>query len=206
MRRRQTQKAFCRTTAPALISVSYTRYLFVESKRVTCLGDTRGPRETVYELCHPGVPQEAYQPSASIAPCSPSNTSTAYKPHELDYIRHQGGFSSLPPDVCDELVRCYFCHVHFFLPVVEGSTFLNEYAENRCQNVNSLLLWSMFLAATNVGLFYICCHQSKYTHAEIVRRRGCFAPSGLSIAEGHEKSHVYESKGACFVEIVDYHF
>lgn len=115
------------------------------------LGDTRGPRQSVYELCHPGVPQEAYQSPSSIAPRSISGAPTKLQPHEVEYIQKEGGFSHLPPDVCDELIRCYFHHVHFFLPVIEAPEFLYEYMQNGSQKINPLLFWSMLLAATNVS-------------------------------------------------------
>ncbi|KAJ6022138.1 hypothetical protein N7540_007642 [Penicillium herquei] len=113
------------------------------------IGDTRGPRQSVYELCHPGVPQEAYQSPSSIAPQSISGTQSTLQPHEVEYIQKEGGFSPLPTDVCDELIRCYFHHVHFFLPVIEASAFIQEYMNNGSQKINQLLFWSMLLAATN---------------------------------------------------------
>ncbi|KAM0444353.1 hypothetical protein ACHAO4_010252 [Trichoderma viride] len=81
----------------------------------------------------------------------PSITSAAisHKPHELEYMRLQGVFSKLPDDVCDELVRCYFQHVHFFLPIIDAPAFLNEYCSNGSRNVSLLLYWSMLLAAAN---------------------------------------------------------
>lgn len=66
-------------------------------------------------------------------------------------MRQQGVFTKLPDDVCDDLVRCYFQHVHFFLPVVDASSFLNEYYKHGPQNISLLLLWSMFLASANVS-------------------------------------------------------
>ncbi|KAJ5108668.1 hypothetical protein N7456_005343 [Penicillium angulare] len=124
------------------------------------IGDTRGPRQSVYELCHPGVPQEAYQSPSTITPHSSSGTATILQPHEIEYIRNEGGFSPLPSDVYDELVRCYFHHVHFFLPVVEAPSFLNEYMQNGSQKVNPLLFWSMLLGATN------------YVDASVLQRAG----------------------------------
>ncbi|KAJ5708971.1 hypothetical protein N7493_010305 [Penicillium malachiteum] len=96
-----------------------------------------------------GVPQEAYQSPSSIAPHSISGTQTTLQPHEVEYIQKEGGFSPLPSDVCDELIHCYFHHVHFFLPVIEASAFIQEYMNNGSQKINQLLFWSMLLAATN---------------------------------------------------------
>ncbi|UKZ55988.1 hypothetical protein TrVGV298_009812 [Trichoderma virens] len=74
---------------------------------------------------------------------------SSHKPHELEYMRIQGVFSKLPDDVCDELVRCYFQHVHFFLPIIDAPAFLNEYCSNGSRNISLLLYWSMLLAAAN---------------------------------------------------------
>lgn len=73
-----------------------------------------------------------------------------HKPHEIDYMRHQNVYVNLPEDICDELLRCYFQHVHFFLPVVDASAFLNEYCTRGPGSISKLLLWSMLLAAANV--------------------------------------------------------
>lgn len=68
-------------------------------------------------------------------------------------MRGQGVFENLPADVRDELVRCYFQHVHFFLPVIDVPGFLKEYTKDGSQHVNRMLLWSMMLAAANVRKF-----------------------------------------------------
>jgi hypothetical protein len=49
------------------------------------------------------------------------------------------------------LIRCYFHHVHFFLPVVDAAPFLDEYIHNGRQTISLVLFWSMLLAAANVG-------------------------------------------------------
>jgi hypothetical protein len=114
---------------------------------LTSVGDRRGPRCSVYELCHPAPAQEAvpYLPSAELR--------YPWKASELECLKEVGAFASLPRDVSDELVRSYFQHVHSFLPVVDAARFLNEYVKNGAQHVNPLLFWSMALAATNVSCF-----------------------------------------------------
>lgn len=81
----------------------------------------------------------------------PRQADISWKPHELEYLRHQGAFAALPDEVCDSLVRCYFHHVHFFLPIVDAASFLTEYENNGRQNISLLLFWSMLLAAANVS-------------------------------------------------------
>ncbi len=73
------------------------------------------------------------------------------KPHEIEFMRHQGVFHVPSREICDDLVRCYFEHVHFFLPIIDAADFLNEYETNGCQAISPLLYWSMFLAAANVS-------------------------------------------------------
>ncbi|KAE9376219.1 hypothetical protein N431DRAFT_404413 [Stipitochalara longipes BDJ] len=106
-------------------------------------GDRRGPRFFVYDICHPESPQDA-RPHLVPRPAD-----TSWKPHEVEYLRHQGAFDTLPNSVCDDLIRCYFHHVHFFLPIVDVASFLNEYENNGRQNISLLLYWSMLLAAAN---------------------------------------------------------
>ena len=81
----------------------------------------------------------------------PRASNISHKPHEVEYMRIQGAFTELPTEVCNELIRCYFQHVHFFLPIVDAPGFLNEYINNGSQNISRLLLWSMLLAAANVN-------------------------------------------------------
>jgi hypothetical protein len=104
----------------------------------------------VYDLCHPEAPQGA------MPYLLPRKSDISWKPHEVEYLRHQGAFSTLPDHVCDDLIRCYFHHVHFFLPIVDAASFLTEYENNGRQNISLLLFWSMLLAAANVSgvLFY----------------------------------------------------
>jgi hypothetical protein len=70
-------------------------------------------------------------------------------------MRDKGVFEVLPVDVSDNLIRTYFQHVHFFLPIVDAATFLNEYSQNGVQNISPLLFWSMMLAVANVRLLLI---------------------------------------------------
>lgn len=122
-----------------LIIMTWERYLIIS------IGDRRGPRHSVYDLCHPETPEDArYLPPDTVI-------SSSHKPHELEYMRLQGVFSRLPDDVCDELIRCYFHHVHFFLPIIDAPAFLNEYCSNGSRNISLLLYWSILLAAANVS-------------------------------------------------------
>ncbi|KAF4979171.1 hypothetical protein FZEAL_4544 [Fusarium zealandicum] len=69
-------------------------------------------------------------------------------PEDLEYLRYKGVFSVPSRDVCDTLIRTYFLHVHPVLPILDASTFLAQFTQHGCSNVNLLLLWSMiFMAA-----------------------------------------------------------
>ncbi|KAH8705838.1 fungal-specific transcription factor domain-containing protein [Talaromyces proteolyticus] len=136
-----------RATDEIADQVPDTEGILPDDSACSYIGDTRGPRQSVYELCHPSVPQEE---SLEIVTRNTINASTnTLKPHEVDYIRHEGGYKVLLPEVCDELIRCYFHHVHSSMPVIDAPGFLNEYVENGSGNINPLLWWSMLLAATN---------------------------------------------------------
>jgi hypothetical protein len=108
-------------------------------------GDGRGPRSFVYDICHPDSPQDAR------LQLLPRPADTSWKPHEVAYLRHEGAFDKIPDDVCEDLIICYFHHVHFFLPIVDAASFLTEYENNGRENMSLLLFWSMLLAAANVG-------------------------------------------------------
>ncbi|KAM3550532.1 hypothetical protein ARSEF4850_008298 [Beauveria asiatica] len=95
-------------------------------------------------------PRSSCPPAASqLASAATPTTLLTRKPHETEYMRHEGVFSQLPDDVCDELIGCYFQHVHFLLPILDVPAVLNEYWSQGSQGINPLLLWSMFLAAAN---------------------------------------------------------
>jgi hypothetical protein len=98
----------------------------------------------VYDICHPESPQDA-RPYLLPRPAD-----TSWKPHEVEYLRHQGVFDILPSDICNDLIRCYFHHVNF-LPIVDAAAFLTEYETNGRHNISLLLFWSMLLAAANVS-------------------------------------------------------
>jgi hypothetical protein len=83
----------------------------------------------------------------------------------VELIRAEGGFEALPKEITDEIVHCYFRHVHFLLPVVDACNFLNEYQNNGLEKVNPLLMWSMFLAAANVSPYVLFIIYSEFRAA-----------------------------------------
>ncbi|KAK5036637.1 hypothetical protein LTS07_002364 [Exophiala sideris] len=145
-----------------------------DDSSISYLGDRRGPRFSVYELCHPAPAQEAvpYLPS----PASKSS----WKASELECLREAGAFASLPRDVSDKLVRSYFQHVHSFLPVVDAASFLNEYVKTGTQNINPLLFWSMALAATN------------FVGAEVLAKAGYTSRKAMKVAFYARAKRLYD--------------
>lgn len=111
----------------------------------TYIGDGRGPRFSVYHLCHPQTPD-----TPSPAPAK-KKTASAHQPHELEYLRISGAFTPLPDDVYADLIRTYFHHVHFSLPIINAASFLTEFHSHGTRNISPLLLWSMLLAAANAS-------------------------------------------------------
>jgi hypothetical protein len=72
-------------------------------------------------------------------------------PADMEYLRAKGVYSLPPPDVCDELLRAYFHHIHPILPIIEADRVLNAYVGGGLQKLNLLLMWSMFSVSANVS-------------------------------------------------------
>ncbi|KIH89951.1 hypothetical protein SPBR_00258 [Sporothrix brasiliensis 5110] len=115
------------------------------------IGDNRGPRQSVYELCHPQTPQDARLPDVAEGRDNgeSNRASSLWAAHELAYLRHEGAFQTLPPDLSDGLVRVYFEHVHFFMPILDAADVLRAHTRHGAAGLHPLLCWSMCLAAAN---------------------------------------------------------
>ncbi|KAF2111094.1 fungal-specific transcription factor domain-containing protein [Lophiotrema nucula] len=72
----------------------------------------------------------------------PITAERALTPEDLEYLKIKGCFT-LPVEI-KELVEAYFHFVHPTFPVIDGSSFLQDYADGGHQAINLLLLWSMF--------------------------------------------------------------
>lgn len=70
-------------------------------------------------------------------------------PEDLVYLQAKGCLLIPPSELCDELLRCYFLHVHMSLPLLNGSDLLHRYVEGGPMNVNLMLLWAIFLAGSH---------------------------------------------------------
>ncbi|KAE9362543.1 hypothetical protein N431DRAFT_391777 [Stipitochalara longipes BDJ] len=106
------------------------------------IGDQQGPANLIFSLCN----------GASLTGTHflvPRLATRRQKPEDLAYLQLKGCFSLPAQSVCNELVHCYFSHVHPFLPILNAHQFLEEFANLGCQNLSVLLIWSMFFAAAN---------------------------------------------------------
>jgi hypothetical protein len=81
----------------------------------------------------------------------PEPVINSQQPEDLAFLWAKGSFSILADEVCDTLLQCYFRYIHPFLPIINARSFLNQYANGGPRRISSLLLWSMFSAASNVS-------------------------------------------------------
>lgn len=69
---------------------------------------------------------------------------------DRQYLGSKGVFTLPGMEVCENLIRAYFRHVHPIMPIVEADQLLNALQFGRLQDYNILLLWSVFFVAVNV--------------------------------------------------------
>jgi Fungal specific transcription factor domain len=74
----------------------------------------------------------------------PRLASKVLQPEVLEYLKVKGCFSLPTSDVCNALVEAYFNFVHPLFPIINAREFLERYEQNGIQQINPLLLWSMF--------------------------------------------------------------
>lgn len=184
----------CLTTLHFLILVGLLNENRTELARTDWYvsGDKRGPRLAVYDICHPSEAQDARQ----YVPQDSNNRPR--KSYEIEYMHDKGVFETLPNDVGDEIIRCYFEHVHFFIPVVDAATFLNDYTSNRTK-LSPLLLWSMVLAAANVSLslwFSARLTCLEFVNPDLLRRAGYSSRRAMKTVM-YERAKVSQSDAIC---------
>jgi Fungal specific transcription factor domain len=63
---------------------------------------------------------------------------------DLEYLKAKGCFSLPSTEICTALVDAYFKFVHFLFPIIDAQEFLGRYESHGVQQINLLLLWSMF--------------------------------------------------------------
>ncbi|KIN02931.1 hypothetical protein OIDMADRAFT_144085 [Oidiodendron maius Zn] len=80
----------------------------------------------------------------------PQEAKDTLEPEDVAYLHAKGVFLIPPIQVCEKLIRCFFVHVHLTLPVVDAKDFLTRYVDGGPMSVNLMLLWSVFLAASDL--------------------------------------------------------
>jgi len=70
---------------------------------------------------------------------------------DLTYLKSKGCFALPSQEVCDQLIKTYFHHVHPLLPILDAKAVLEPYTTVGIQNVDLLLLWSMFSISASVS-------------------------------------------------------
>ncbi|OQE71575.1 hypothetical protein PENNAL_c0104G01697 [Penicillium nalgiovense] len=78
-----------------------------------------------------------------------SKTSASLSPEDKAYLQYKGVFNMPRKDICDELIRAYFHHIHPIMPVIDATTLPHLYPSGDGQPYNLILLWSIFYAAAN---------------------------------------------------------
>lgn len=107
-------------------------------------GDTQGIA-LVADLCEPERPDK----SGHFVVAALSSTNIDSETNE--YLKKRGCFDLPALDIQNSLVQAYFHYVHPFLPVIHVSSFLKTFESPGQNGVCLHLLWSVFLAAANVG-------------------------------------------------------
>lgn len=132
-----------RVDRPVSFLFVFLRLLMILLLMADLLGDPRGVT-FVADICEPKLKNNSghFLVPKAIAAC--------LGPEDLDYLRLKGVFSLPGPPVCDLIIRAYFHHVHPFFPIVDAKSFLDMYESPERVNLSVHLLWSMFLAASNV--------------------------------------------------------
>lgn len=88
----------------------------------------------------------------------------ALSPEDLEYLKLKGCFN-LPAN-SDDLITAYFRFVHPIFPVIDGPSFLRDYAEGGLCKMNLLLIWAMF----SVSSSYVSSYSSRDVKASFVTR------------------------------------
>lgn len=103
-------------------------------------GESLGFSAVLDVLATHAVPRHVFRPSSH-----PSLTA-----QDVEYLKFKGCLTLPSSDICRELLRAYFHHVHPILPVVDAAQVLKfEQQHDRPAEWNLLLLWSIFFVAVN---------------------------------------------------------
>ncbi|EHK21555.1 uncharacterized protein TRIVIDRAFT_192042 [Trichoderma virens Gv29-8] len=104
-------------------------------------GGQTGPTYAL-DICSPekSLPRHFLIPSHSCSTLSDADRS---------YLQAKGVLTLPSAKSCESLLRAYLHHVHPIMPVIEVDRILEYQHNGRLHEYNTLLLWSIFLAAVN---------------------------------------------------------
>ncbi|KAF4463140.1 cutinase transcription factor 1 beta [Fusarium albosuccineum] len=106
-------------------------------------GDQQG-LGLVVDICKPNG---RYRGNHFVIPRAAATN--ALLPEDLAALHAKNCFSLPSAEVQHQLLRCYFHHVHHFLPILDAAAFIQQYETGGPRKVNLLLLWSIFFSSTN---------------------------------------------------------
>ncbi|RFU77908.1 cutinase transcription factor 1 beta [Trichoderma arundinaceum] len=89
---------------------------------------------------------------------------TALNAEDLEYLNLKGCFNL--PTKSDDLITAYFHFVHPIFPILDGPSFLQDYAKSGPEGMNLLLIWAMF----SVSSSYVPMYSGKETKALFAMR------------------------------------
>ncbi|PCG91370.1 Transcription factor [Penicillium occitanis (nom. inval.)] len=91
------------------------------------------------------APEEAAAPKHILLPY---NIPASLSSQERAYLDYKGCFTLPQNEICLDLLRAYFYHVHPLIPVVDAEEIL-KFLDSNANEYNLLLLWAMFFVAAN---------------------------------------------------------
>lgn len=83
----------------------------------------------------------------------PAGPNPTLRDEDFVYMDAKGVFTVPPEPVCNALFRCYFLNVHHYLPIINVRKFFLSYIDEGPISINLMLLWAIFLAASDVSFY-----------------------------------------------------
>ena len=109
---------------------------------LTEIGEAQG-LDFILDICRPGRPRTMIHPVPRPRPKPPAA-------EDISYLEIKQVFTLPSDELCRELVRCYFHHIHTLQPIVDAQSFLECYDHGGPSRMSHLLLWSIFFIAAGV--------------------------------------------------------
>lgn len=81
----------------------------------------------------------------------PPHISVSLSSQERAFLEYKGCLTLPRNEICLDLFRAYFHHVHSLIPVIDAEEILRFQGSNHVNECNMLLLWAIFFVAVNVS-------------------------------------------------------